>query len=214
MFESDLIAPSIRGLSDPRSWAPALAQVVGAFIYSSLFEQLTFFSPWSVALFLVSASAWPLSFQKITWQKGLQAALFFAGFMALFLIAQLCYFFTSIPSIGPLISSVPILFILFVSLALALVWPALLFMREITQRELLRLSQLFREKPKESAALFGVAVAPLALSSLLYLWARSAVFSIYGPVGIYAQVAALWPFLLLIGFSEAFFLQMAKRVKR
>lgn len=214
MFKGDLIAASIRGLGEPRTWSPALAQVIGAFLLSTLFEKLMFFSPWSLALFFVSASAWPLSFQKMTLQKGLQAAFFFVGFLAIFLAVQLCYFFTAIPSIGPLISSVPILFILFVFVVLALIWPALFFAKEISKEELLRLSQLFREKPKKSATLFGIAFAPLALSGLLYVWARLAVFSIYGPIGTYAQAAALWPFLLLMGFSMAFFLQMAKQVKR
>lgn len=214
MLKNNWVVSCIRELGHFYVWAPVVGQVLCAFLLSAVFERLMIFSSWSAALFLFSSSAWPLSFQKITLQKVLQAALFFAGFMAIFLVVQLCYFFTAIPSIGPLISFVPILFILFVFLALALVWPALFFLRDANVGELLRLSVLFREKPKESALLFGIAFAPLGLSGLLYVWARFVVFSLYGPIGIYSQVAALWPFLLLIGFSGAFFLQMAKQVKR
>jgi len=195
-------------------WAPAVGAVLVAFLLTFLFEKLMFFAPWSAAPFLCLSSAWPLSFQKTTWQKALQGALFFAAFVALFLAAQLCYVFTVIPSIGPLISFVPVLFILFIFVALALLWPAIFFLREIRREELLRIAELFREKPRESVILFAISFGPLALSGLLYSWARATVFALYGSLGIYGQLAALWPFLLLTSLGLAFFVEMAKQVKR
>lgn len=203
-----------RDLALPVVWAPAVSGTFASFLIAALFGKLGLFAPWSAALAFFSALMWPLSFESLTWRRGLQAAVIFAGFMAIFLAVQLCYFFTAIPSLGPLISPVPILFVLFVCVALAFIWPALFFLREISVEELTRIFELALKKPKESGALFGTAFAPLGLSGLLYVWAHAAVFSLYGPIGIYAQVAALWPFLLLISFSGAFFLQIAKRVKR
>lgn len=207
------VARAWQSLMLPKTWAPMLSGSVLSFLLSAALESLKAFAPWSASLYFIAAFIWPLSFQNITRKKGLQSALFFAGFIAIFLGVQLCYFLTVISTFGPLISFAPLLFLLFACMALAFVWPALFFLQEISAAELMRAMHLFREKPKASALLFGISFAPLGLSGLLYLWARTALVFIYGPIGAYAQFAALWPFLLLVGFSAAFFTEMAKQVK-